>query len=814
MRDSHFPVLFGIGLIAFGTLLLEVDITRIFAVTLWYYFGFVAISLALLGTAAAGVICFVDPARWAGADYRRNMGWFAAALGVLCPIVIWIHLASDFSSFTLQHGLFFAILGLQLIGFFLLFFCAGMVIAIGLFRFREQVGRFYYFDLVGASLGSLAVIALLYRFSAPALAFAVSAVAFLAALVFLTPSAGRTLRSGLVLLAIASLAALTQNDRLGLLAVGTVKSYEAYGVQDAETDKVYEQWSPVSRIAVFAPSPGLNGRERMRVTNDAGAPTSLLAFDGDLSSADWVLDEPTNVGLQLRSNGDSLVIGSGGGMDVLSALRFGNRSITAVEINPVIAELTSGRYSDYIGGIFRHPRVRLHVQEGRNFAAGSTDHYDLITITMIDSWAGAAAGAYMFSENTLYTYEAVRDYYEHLKDDGILSISRYYPWDEALRVVNTYLSYLGDLGIQQPQQHVLVVVEQPRLYRRATLLLRKGAFTPAEVAKVAEVAAANGFTILYAPHPVPAAVVERRGNARFYRQAVNAPTAERRQLLDDHPRNVAPSTDDSPFFFFMGRFQQAFSPDHADHAARRLAMPILYFVFLLFAGLAILTVFLPLWLRRDLSIRELPRRTSTLLYFAGIGVGFMLIEISLIHRLTVFLGHPTYSFVIVLFAILLTSGLGSLWSERLSLRQLPWLLGLIVALVGVVAVTVYDRFTDWMWLAFPYRVAVSLLLLAPIGFLLGMCFPLGIRSARHAHEHLVPWAWAVNGVFSVFAAAASLVIAINFGLKAMMLVGAACYLANVAIVLRLHPGALPGATSLPAAASPAARTRPAAPRVA
>lgn len=799
MRDSQFPVLFGVGLIAFGTLLLEVDITRVFAVTLWYYFGFVAISLALLGTGAAGVLCFVNPARWAGDNYRRNMGWFAVALGFLCPLVIWIHLASDFSSFTLHHGLFFAILGLQLIGFFLLFFCAGMVIAIALFKFREQVGRFYFFDLVGASLGSLAVIVLLYQVSAPALAFAVSVAAFAAALVFLAPVAGTAVRAGLVLLALVSAVAVTQNDRLGLLTVRTVKSYESYGVQDAETDKVYEQWSPVSRIAVFAPSPGLDGHVRMRVTNDAGAPTSLHEFNGDLATADWVVGAPTNVGQQLRGQGDSLVIGSGGGMDVLSGLRFGNKSITAVEINPVTAELVTGRYADYIGGIFLDPRVTLHVQEGRNFAAGSKDRYDLITITMIDSWAGAAAGAYMFSENTLYTYEAVRDYYEHLKDDGILSISRYYTWDEALRVVNTYLTYLTDLGIEKPQERVMVVVEQPRVYRRATLMLRKNPFTAEEVAKVAEVAAQNGFTILYSPLPVPADVIEGRSAASFYRQVVNATAAQREELLDGYRRNVAPSTDDWPFFFFMDRFQNVFSPDHSDHPARRLAMPILYFVFLLFAGLAILTVFLPLWLRRDLSIRNVPHRTPTLLYFAGIGVGFMLIEISLIHRLTVFLGHPTYSFVIVLFAILLASGIGSLISERLSLQRLPLLLGAIVALIGVVATTIYDQFTHWMWMAFPYRVLVSLVLLAPIGLLLGMCFPLGIRWAQRAHEHLVPWAWAVNGVFSVFAAAASLVIAMNFGLTVMMLVGAACYLGNLLLVLRVREAA-PRAVSAPAAA--------------
>jgi hypothetical protein len=782
MAHSRIATMFGVSLIAFSTLLLEVDLTRVFAVTLWYYFGFIAISLALLGTGAAGVLCYVDRERWTGDNYRRHMGYFSLALAILCPLVIWMHLSSDFSGYTLHHTTFFAILGLQLIGFFSLFFCAGMVISIALFRFRDEVGVFYFFDLVGASLGSLAVIVLLYQYSAPALAFAVSAAALLAALVFLAPIVRPVTRGVLMMLVMAALVTTAVNDEFGLLAVGTVKSYDAQGIQSVEEKKVYEQWSPVSRVAVFAPQGRKSGRPRMRVTNDAGAPTTLHEFDGDWRKADWVLKAPSNAGLQLRPSGDSLIIGSGGGMDVLSALHFGNKSITAVEINPVIAELVTGRYAEYIGHIFDDPRVTLHVREGRNYAAGSKDRYDLITITMIDSWAGAAAGAYMFSENTLYTYEAVRDYYEHLKDDGILSISRYYTWDEALRVVNTYLTYLSDQGVKDPQKQIMVVVEPLRTYRRATLLLRKGAFIEAEVRKVVDLATRDGYTVLHAPLPVSPEVMEGQAAGDFFREVVQAAPADRTALLAGYRRDVSPSTDDRPFFFFMDRFGDLFS-ERSDHPARRLALPILYFVFILFAVLSVLTVFLPLWLRRDLAIREIPERTKILLYFAGIGVGFMLIEISLIHRLTVFLGHPTYSFVVVLFSILLASGIGSLLSERLAEKRLLPLLAGVVLLSGIVALSIYDRLTGLMWLEFPARVAVSIALLAPVGLLLGMCFPLGIRWARRAHDHLIPWAWAVNGVFSVFAAAASLVVAINFGLKAMMLAGAACYLGNLLLML-------------------------------
>jgi hypothetical protein len=789
MNQVPRSVLFGVALIAMSTLLLEVDITRIFAVTLWYYFGFVAISLALLGTAAAGMTCFAAPARWIGDRHLRYMGGFSVALAVLTPLVIAAHLATDHSAQGAGDAGFLVSLAFQFALFAVLFFCAGMVIAIALFRYNAEVGKVYAWDLVGASLGSALVIALLYQVSAPALGFAVSTAALLAAAAFLWRDSGRGTRAALVLLLAGSATLLVVNDGIGLLAVRTVKSYGDNSVQETEQGKVFEKWSPVSRVAVFEPA--IRGRERMRVTNDAGAPTTLHPFNGDWSQADWTLGVFSNAPDLLRSKGDTLIIGSGGGLDVLSALRIGARSVTAVEINPVIAEIVTDHYADYIGRIFQDPRVTLHVQEGRNFAAGSPDRYDLIKITMIDSWAGAAAGAYMFSENTLYTQEAVRDYYQHLRPDGILAITRYLTWDEALRVLNTYLEYLDEIGVTGAGDRIAIVAERSReKYWRATLMLRNGAFTAAESAVLAENARLGGATLIYAPGR-PQAELAAGEYFDFMRRMLAMSSAERRQTLAGYPRDVSPSTDDRPFFFFMERFSNLLEHDtETFHAARRLALPILYGAFAILAVLAVLTIFGPLWLRRrDLSIREAPRRTPVLAYFAGIGVGFMLIEISLIHRLTVFLGHPTYSFVVVLATLLLASGVGSAlahrYAERIDRQRLLGLLGGIVALALLTAATLYDRLIDLMWLPFGWRLFTSVVLLVPIGLLLGTCFPIGIRLARRSHEHLVPWAWAVNGVFSVFASAASLVIAMNLGLKAMLMVGAICYLLNMWVVARV-----------------------------
>ena len=788
MNEVPKSVLAGVALIALGTLLLEVDITRIFAVTLWYYFGFLAISLALLGTAAAGVLCFLRPKQFTGERYREVMAFFSSVFALLTPIVIYIHLHYDLTAVTVMSRRFQIMLATQFLLFFLIFFCAGMVVTIALFRHAANIGKVYFIDLVGAAIGSVAVIILLYRASAPALAFAVSAAGFLAALCFLASTQKRVLKVAVAAMALLSIALLAVNDRFGILAVQTVKTYSPMGVQTFEKGKVFEKWSPVSRVAVFAPTKDWRG-ETMEVTNDAGAPTSLIRFDGDFSRPNPLLRSAHNVGYHLRPKGETLVIGSAGGSDILAALTFGNRSVTAVEINPVIGELVTKYYADYIGRIFFDPRVKFHVQEGRNYAAGSRDRYDLVKLTMIDSWAGAAAGAYLFNENTLYTWEAIRDYYTHLKPGGIVSITRYERWDEAARILSTCTDYLNSIGLPTTDRIAVTREKRSSTYNRITILMKNGPFTRDEVAQLQSLRDQNILGLIYAPY-LAEKELEQTKYGSFMRRLATASADVREEIIARHRRDISPSTDDRPFFFFTDPFSRVLNPDYNVHPARRLALPLLYASFILFLEMGLLTIIVPLFLSSDVSIRQVPKRVPILVYFAGLGVGFMLVEISLIHRLTVFLGQPAYSFVVVLTSLLFASGIGSYvasrWSKEASVSKLTGVLAAIVGLVLILAFFVYDVFIGLMWLELPARIGLSVAVLLPTGFLLGMCFPMGMQIARGMHEHLVPWGWGVNGAFSVFASACSLVIALNFGLKAMMFAGAFCYAVNLVIIHRLR----------------------------
>ena len=779
--------LFGVGLIACSTLLFETALTRIFAVTLWYYFGTLSISLAMLGMAVAAILCYLAPERLIGDRTMRSLSLFAIAFSLLAPLAIFVHLNFPFTTYSLTDPRFTVVLSLQIILLFLAFFAAGMCISIAIFNFAVHVSRVYFFDLVGASIGSFLVVPLLYHSSAPAVIFFISTCSAMAAILFSWSSGIRKVRLALGSLALVFLALFLTNDKLGLLAVQNVKSYSSTNVQVAEPSRIFEKWSPVSRIAVFSPQRTRDG-ETMAVTNDGGAPTTLRRFTGDFSKVAFLASDFREIVHHLKQGGNVLIIGSAGGTDVLSSLLLGREKITAVEINPVIAELVTNIKADYIGNIFSDSRVTLHIQEGRNYTAGSTDSYDIIQMSMIDSWGGAAAGAYIFNENALYTAEAVVNYWDHLKSDGVLSISRYYSWGEGMRLTNTFVQHLLTHGVTEPQMHLVVIAEGKSSYKRATVLMKKSPFTLEDINTLHNVSIAGNFDLVYAPYLEEKQMLQT-DDALTYRQLIHPqayPGVERNRLVAEYPRDISPSTDNRPFFFFTNRFPNLFDSEDK-HPARQLAMPILYGTFAIFAVLAVLSILVPLWLSsRRTDIHTAPFRNRLIVYFALLGMAYMMVEISLIQRLTVFLGHPTYSFVVVLATLLFASGVGSYVSGLINRKATPK--GLITVLAAIVVLLliylffVFDLFIELMPLPKLQRILLAIAVMLPPGFIMGMAFPMGIPIARRAHPHLVPWGWGVNGAFSVFASLFSLFISLNFGLKTVLSIGVLCYAFALVII--------------------------------
>jgi hypothetical protein len=358
---------------------------------------------------------------------------------------------------------------------------------------------------------------------------------------------------------------------------------------------------------------------------------------------------------------ETLVIGPGGGRDVLAALASGAPHVTAVEVNPAVVEAVRGPFADFAGHLYDRPDVTVVVEDARGYIARSPHRYDVIQAALIDTWAAGASGAFALSENSLYTVEAFRTYYEHLTDRGILTVSRWYMPGrpaETLRLVSTGMAGWARAGVADPRQHVAVIahfVTSNPQEGLATVLFKRTPFTPEEVAAIEDRARELGFTVLYAPG-LP--VTEEVG--AFL--TADDPAA----WIARYPLDITPATDDRPFFFNLVRFGDLFSPALRASGVYQISIEsagILLAILGITAAVGVLFVLWPLgWgvRRRGLAAPS----ARMLVYFGALGVGFMLVEIPTIQRLTVYLGRPVYSLAVGLFALLLFSGLGSLWAGR------------------------------------------------------------------------------------------------------------------------------------------------------
>jgi hypothetical protein len=419
--------------------------------------------------------------------------------------------------------------------------------------------------------------------------------------------------------------------------------------------------------------------------------------------------------------------------------------------------------------------------EGRNFVARSTEKYDLIQFSQVDTWAAAASGAYSLSENFLYTTQAFLDYYDHLTDDGMLTVGRWYfePPRQAFRLVTIGTTALEQRGAVDPSQHFVVV----RAGDTSTFIMKKSPFTTEEIARLRDVVDSLGFDMLYAP--------DETDPKNWFVQFFAAP--DRAQFYRDYPLDVTPTTDDRPFFFEYYGWS-----NFGDFRSGKATLVILLIQALLLASALILW---PLWRfrRQGLATRGARR---FIVYFAALGIGFIFIEIGLMQRFILFLGHPIYSTSVVLFSVLTFSGIGSLLSGRLlrvsshttghdgaGERDPRWLQSRVIPLLCLLTVVYIlvlpPLFRALLGMELTYRVFVSILLLAPMGLLMGMPFPLGIRLVDQVNSALVPWAWGVNGFNSVVGSILAVMIAQSYGFAVVMVLAVIVYLLGLAAVLSL-----------------------------
>lgn len=775
----------GLALTTFATLLVEILSTRLLSVLTWYHLSFLAVSLAMLGMASGAVFVFLRGERPREAAVRLLVrATLAMAVSIpaahLCTLVIPIPpLTEARLSLILPLSVLIVLLAVP-------FFFSGVAVTVALTRMHARIGRLYAWDLAGAAAGCLSVIPLLVRTNLTSAMFAAAAATALAAWCFARMD-GRTSRAATALF-VALLGIAVWNARANAFPILYPKNQGLWLTAD---DAEMSAWTTHAYVALgqpgegpvyfWGPGRGADGftATLQWLTLDGEAATPVTKWDGRIESLAWVPHDVTSLPYQIRQ-GDVAVIGVGGGRDILSALWGRSRSITGIEINRALVDLLEGHARGF-AGIAARPEVTLVNDEARAHLARTAARFDVIQMSLIDTWAATGAGAFTLSENGLYTREGWRIVLDRLTPRGVFSVSRWFSpsrSSETSRLVSLAVSALLDRGTVAPARHLILAASGSV----ATLLVSTDPFDETDRQGVERAVAEYGFRLLLAPW-------QQSQDPLLQAIAGSASQADLSVAIADDRYDYSAPTDERPFFFNMLRPRSLFDLEAVPQggvAGGNLRATVTLLVLL---GLTtMLVVAIVVW---PLVRSGRPQGLSAggfslaLAYFGLIGAGFMLVQIPFLQRFSVYLGHPTWTLAVILFGMILFTGVGSAVSDRIavSARWLP-LAPLATALILVADTAlmqpIVDATSTW---GLAGRTAVVLGLLAPLSVLLGLAFPIGMRLVGAASDVATAWLWGVNGACGVLASVGAVAVSMWFGIHRNLWLAAAAYLA-VALTLR------------------------------
>ncbi|MCP4599421.1 MAG: hypothetical protein GY847_02610 [Proteobacteria bacterium] len=810
-------------LISMASLALEVLQMRIFAYAIWHHVAFLVISVAILGFAAAGAV-LSSFQRLRKADPLNSMaisGLLFSVSSILCVYIFTRYPIDIFAQVGLKEmvlaGLFYLIFAIP-------YFFAGYIIAIALSGGGRAAGFIYFINLLGSGLGCFLLFATLTPLGAQGSLFVNAALGGAAALFCARKMFLRLLSAVLIgTLLIATPFA----DRLLEFRLTPSKAITQAQTLVTSAEVVFSKWSPLCRIDVLE-FPSRLGRW---IFQDGDAPTPLPRTAN--------LDSPGNfreIPFRFLDQPKVLIIGSGGGMGAKFALQSGAKEVTGVDINEVTLSLSKDpSFSATAKSFNEDNRLTLHEAEGRFFVRRSSDKYDLIQMTGVDTYTALASGAYVMSESYLYTSEAFHDYLDHITDKGMIYLARIaFPVPrETLRIVVMALKALKERGAKEPWRHIVVLKRGRKTFSRGIkfgfVLIKKKPFTAPELASLRKYSDTYGYVRNYFPdetgyltenqverikalvkwipsfrnYPIDEGVNPFHAFANALEQGTDS------AFLKNYPYLVGPVHDDGPFFFNQHRLSSlwewiaggedehslpSFTSWAADTSAFKTQPLGLILLFLALVQLSImvaLCIFLPLLLSRRNGIKGSGLYWA-MGYFLCLGFGYIFIMISSMQRFGLILGHPTYAVSIVMALFLLSSGLGSWVSGRINLTRAPLLIGGVAVLLLLTTILfqgLLPSLTRWVLpMSFGFRVFVTFVVLGPMAFAMGMCFPTGIRLLAERNQAFIPWAYGVNGSASVLGSVLAVCLALALGFTNVHWIAASLYLLAALLMVGMVKG--------------------------
>lgn len=741
----------GVALTAAATLMLELALTRIFSVVFYYHFAFLAISIALFGLGAGGILSYLVGNR--GGLVWLRLGQISSLTAVVVLLALLVILGLGGGKTAASVALVYAAASLPFLG-------AGMVLSLAFAETMERVERIYFFDLAGAAAGCLLLIPFLNVLGGPGSVVGAGVLFASAAAVWFGLAGSVRGRAGSILVA--------------LLLVGLILYNKSTPVMDARGAKGSPLppeemilWNSFSRVSVV---PREGGPKRVVIDADASLPIPRFDFD-QLTPEDARELARGGPGLPyaLRPAAKTLILSAGTGFNVARALAAGSKDITAVELNPLLANsIMRGRFRDESFGLYFRPELRLHIEDNRGFIRRSEEKFQIIQSSPA---ARSALGASALTESTLFTVEAFTDLLGHLTGDGLLAITRRgaEPPRESARLASLAREGLSRIGEKEAWRHILVLRDRAGAELADTVIVARKPLSSRDMREAERAANESGTTLLYAP-----------GTSResVFRAMLLA--QDTTPILTGYRYDISPVPDDRPFFYYLSKraLPWVASPSGQDDPA----VPLVVSLLIVSAAATVVLLLLPP-LVLGARLPKQPGVPVFLLYFICLGVAYVLIQVALIQKLVLFLGHPTYSLAVTIFSLLVSSGSGSYWSRRLGSelrRRTPALLIGVAAMVTLLSLALAPAIDAGAALPLPLKVAITCLLIAPCGFLMGIPFPAGLKLLESWHAPSIRWAWSLNSAASVLGSCGAVLLALHLGFRNTLLVGAGMYLLALA----------------------------------
>ncbi|MFQ6005100.1 MAG: spermidine synthase [Woeseia sp.] len=781
----------------------EILLMRLLSIVQWHHFAYMIISLALLGYGASGTFIAIAR-RYLEARFASAFATSALLFGVamVACFVLGQRLPFNALEVVWNPRQFLYLAGIYLV-FFVPFFFAASCIGLALTCLRFQISRIYLFDLLGAGTGAASIIGALFLMT-PQNALKLLALLALAASALVISTKGRRLMLVQGIVAAVLLVGLPQSwlD----LRISQFKGL-SQALQVVDTRVLAQYSNALGLVTVvdsptipFRDAPGLSLNtnseppEQIAVFTDGDAMSVITRYDGDPDSLTYMDDLAAALPYQLLDEPSVLILGGGGGTDVLMALRHGAREVDVVELNPVMIRLVGESYADFAGNIYDDVRVAVHEGEARGFVARQTRRYDLIQVTLLDSFSASGSGVQSLNESYLYTVEAVKEYLGQLAPGGILAITRWLrmPPRDSLKLFATAVEALTRAGFDSPGRQLAMV----RSWNTSTLLVRNGPIADEDIALIREFSRSRSFDTAYYPG-MPAGEANRYNilaEPYLFDGATSLLSNDAVDFVDRYKFEITPATDNQPYFFHFFKWSSLPETLALRHrgGAGLIEWGYLILVGTLVQALVIgaSLILLPLLL----SKRAWSRGTGTRMgaYFFLLGLAFMFIEMAFIQKLILFLSHPLYSVAVVLSGFLVFAGTGSGYSKRLQ-RQIgkrkcapiTIVIAAIVVIALVYLLLLPELLGRLVGLPDVFKVSLSFIIIAPLAFFMGMPFPIGLGKVAEEAADFVPWAWGLNGYASVASTSMATLLAIEFGFTVVVMLALGLYVAAAFIIEKM-----------------------------